>query len=1331
MGDAAPAPASPPPAAPPRRRRRWPWLLLLAIVGPLVVGVALVAWLLGTPQGARFALDRGAGIAGGGVHFEGVEGRIGGLLRIATIEVSRPDLYARIENFEMDTDPFEPLRGSLLVHRLRARSVEVRTASTEEAARLPTSFAPPYPVRLEDGSVGELRLGALSPEAQRETDLSRRRSLIAASRDENDVRVENLFLRGAGTPRQWTIDEARAETAYGKGTLAGRVESAAPFAVALEAALQGIAAERPYKADVAVNGTLRSLEARLEGEVSGQPATGRVVVEPFAAVPVRALQLKASDVDLSRHLDAPRTRLGVEVSLAADGRAFAGPVRIDNAEPGPWDREQLPFRSATARVVVTQERLDVADLDVALAGGGSARGRAVLQRSGVEADLRVADVDLAALHGGLQKTRMTGRVAVAGDRDAQRFDVGLRDPRFEIDARAGLAGERLDVETVRVQTGGGAVVGKGTLSLAARREFRFEGRAEHFDPSAFVKTAKGDLNFTFVASGNAAEPLAVDARLRISPSTYAGLSASGRVDVAADRRRIARADVDVVLGEAHIGAKGSFGGPRDAMDVVFRVPNLSVLAKPFGVAMAGRADGRARLTGTFQSPAGRISLNGSNLALPSNVFVRELKLRAEAGVEPSSPIEADLEARGIALGEERPPTPFAEAAQATLRGTRARHRLEASAEMTRATTMRLVLAGGLDARARAPQWDGRVESLAMTGRGAFSLTQPTTLAASASRVELGEALLRGEWGEARVEVLRWTPRTLDFRGSTAGVEIQNVARSLRLGNVRRSTLVLAGAWDVRAAETFNATLDLHRVSGDLRLGQPPLPLGLQELSLKLAATGGRARANVEVRGDRVGRLRGEGSATIVRGKTGWEIAPAAPVEGRLLAEHTNLEALAPWLGADAKLGGRMNADVRVSGTGADPRVSGQARAEGLTVREPQSGFEVENGMMAVRVDGRSLTIEQFTATAPWRPSEAARARIRNLQIPEGGGTITAEGSVDLGERKGTIRVLADKVPVTQLPTRFLAMSGEARLEASAAGMLVEGAFKADAGWVGALATPLPSVSDDVVVVRAAQPEPEPAEEGKGKEAVRLDVRFGLGDRTYFQGRGLDTRLAGEIHLTGTPGTLRATGIIRTVGGTYDGYGQKLAIERGVLAFQGPLDNPQLNVLALRKGLPVEAGVEVLGTTTRPRVRLVSTPDVPEPEKLSWLVLGRGAADASLGDSAVMLAAAQALLGGNNPGADLTKRLGFDEIKIGRADANSILGVLPQSTVAGRTGSPSAAEVVSVGRRVNRNFHLTYEQGLADAEGALKLTWRLTRQFQLLVRAGYLPGLDAVYRWTFE
>jgi translocation and assembly module TamB len=208
-------------------------------------------------------------------------------------------------------------------------------------------------------------------------------------------------------------------------------------------------------------------------------------------------------------------------------------------------------------------------------------------------------------------------------------------------------------------------------------------------------------------------------------------------------------------------------------------------------------------------------------------------------------------------------------------------------------------------------------------------------------------------------------------------------------------------------------------------------------------------------------------------------------------------------------------------------------------------------------------------------------------------------------------------------------------------------------------------------------------------------------------------------------------VIRTVGGDYTGYGQKLTIERGALAFNGPVDNPLLNVRAVRKGLPVEAGVEVSGTVARPKVRLVSTPDVPEAEKLSWMVLGRGPSDLAPGDASVLVSAAASMFGKGNATGDFAQRLGLDEVKIGRTDTQSVLGVLPQSTVAGRTGTASASEVVTVGKKLTRHVHLAYEQGLSDAEGAFKVTLDVSQRFQVLVRAGYLPGLDAVWRWTFE
>jgi translocation and assembly module TamB len=1307
--------ASAPPSPPPRRRRRWGLIALVSLALLIAVAVGGIYWIVATPGGAQLVLGKVAALLGKGAKIEGVEGNLGGLLRIKSIVVDRPDFYVLIEDIEIESSPLDPLRrGQLVIHRLRVRSAEVRTASTKAAARAPVSFRPPLALRLDDGRIGTLRLGSIADKAR-----------------EKDLVLRDIVVKGEGDKTRWKIGEAGAVTQYGVAKVAGTLGAASPFPVELTGEFAGQLQERALRIAARVHGTLNSLEADLDADLAGTRAKALAVLEPFAAMPLKSIAVDAKDVNLAQlEPSLPKTRIAIEAKLVPEGAGLAGPVRVVNAEPGPWDQQRFPITAATARVVATAERAEVTNLDVQLLGGAKASGRATVRKGVVEAELQVAHLDLAALHGGLQKTNATGRIAVVGEKGGQRFDLAMKDPRFEVDGRAALANEHLDVETARVRTGGGAVAAKGSMDLKGRREFRFEGRGEHFDPSAFVKTAKGDLNFTFVASGAMAEGLAGEVKAEIAPSTFSGQPASGRINVAGDRSRIANADVDVALGDARINAKGSFGRAGDAMEVAFKVPNLSVIARPFGVQLAGRADGNARLTGTFRSPAGRVTLDASNLVLPSNVYLRTLVLRGEAGSEPDSPVDASLQATGIAVGKASPPTQVAQEAKATLKGTRVAHRLDVDAKLASDTNVRATLQGGIDSRAPALAWNGRVESLVMSGQGAFALAAPATLSLAAARVELGDALLRGDWGEAHLAVTRWTPRTLDFKGTTPGLQMQNIARSFRVGTMPASNLVLAGDWDLHASETFDGSLNVRRVSGDLSVGDPPLPLGLRDLTLQANVVRGRAKGVVNITGEKIGRIEGEGTGSIARGDAGWEFARNAPLDAHLVADIAQLEALAPWLGPEAKLGGRMNADIVVSGTGADPSVSGRARAENLLVREPLTGFEISQGTVALKMTGHSIAIEQFVAKTPWRPTERARERMHGVEVPPDGGTITAEGSIDMAARQGAIRIKADKVPVTQLPTRFVALSGEAQLEAGASGLTAKGSFKADGGWIGALAEALPTVSEDVVVVRKSMPAAE--EPVKRREPIRLDVQLSLNDRVFFQGRGLDTRLGGEIRVFGEAGsTLRASGRIHTVGGTYEGYGQKLDIERGVLAFDGPLDNPRLDVLALRKGLPVEAGVEILGTTTRPRVRLVSRPDVPEPEKLSWLVLGRGASDASPGDMSVLVAAAQALLGGNNPGSDLGKKLGLDEVKIGRADTSSVLGVLPQSTVAGRTGTAAAADVVSVGKRLNRNFQLTYEQGLADAEGALKITWRISRQFQVLARAGFLPGVDAVYRWTFK
>ena len=115
----------------------------------------------------------------------------------------------------------------------------------------------------------------------------------------------------------------------------------------------------------------------------------------------------------------------------------------------------------------------------------------------------------------------------------------------------------------------------------------------------------------------------------------------------------------------------------------------------------------------------------------------------------------------------------------------------------------------------------------------------------------------------------------------------------------------------------------------------------------------------------------------------------------------------------------------------------------------------------------------------------------------------------------------------------------------------------------------------------------------------LDISTDLGNNFLFSGFGLSSRLAGEVRITAQGRDLpRASGTIRTRSGRFDAYGQKLDIERGVLTFNGLLDNPGLDVRAVRKGLAVEPGVRISGTAQKPVIKLVSDPELPDAEKLA-------------------------------------------------------------------------------------------------------------------------------------
>ena len=235
----------------------------------------------------------------------------------------------------------------------------------------------------------------------------------------------------------------------------------------------------------------------------------------------------------------------------------------------------------------------------------------------------------------------------------------------------------------------------------------------------------------------------------------------------------------------------------------------------------------------------------------------------------------------------------------------------------------------------------------------------------------------------------------------------------------------------------------------------------------------------------------------------------------------------------------------------------------------------------------------------------------------------------------------------------------------------------------------------------------------------VQVTLDLGPDFQVQGMGLTTRLAGQVTLqsnAATKGLPRLNGEVRTEGGRYKAYGQQLNIEQGLLRFNGPYDNPDLEILALRPNLSQRVGVTVTGTAQAPRIRLYADPDMPDADKLAWLVLGRSPAGGGA-ESAVLQQAAMALLGGSGKrlGGDLANALGLDEISVASG-----------SRSATATSNTATGTAITLGKRLSKDFYLVYESSLSGAFGSLYVFYDLSRRLTLRAQAGDVNALDLVY-----
>ncbi|WP_027014819.1 translocation/assembly module TamB domain-containing protein [Comamonas composti] len=1119
----------------------------------------------------------------------------------------------------------------------------------------------------------------------------------------------------------------------------------------------------PVQAKASVQGNLASAQAQLElqAHVSARPGSSdpmradiQASVQPWQAQPLLSALAEFEQLDVAAFW-APGPRTGMSGKLQAgplppepghEEQAWQLQAELHNSLPGPWDQQRLPLdqlktlvRYDGSRWQVENSRLDLGSGHILLQG----HYEPATQQFAGQAE--VDKLNPAALYSSLDAQLLQGRLQAESRAEQQvDFSVDLRSP-----------GQGSKPGSLRIQT----LSTQGQLDKKLLTLNKLD--IEAWQASVHSRALQYDLEQQKLQTSLQAQvpgaKLALDGH--ISPTQGQGktrlelgsLPALGQWlgQLPGIKNPLAGAQL---AGQIHLDAswRGGWQGlmqrlqaaPGTAFSASGLQLNLDLEARQLRYLAADTAPEQA-----LELPALRLNLQGS--PEQARITLAGQARRGEQGVELDSALSA-----GLATGRQA----SAQDWQASLESLQAKlfvdkahaWQLRLSSDKPvqlmqrsqKSSSTYTVSAGRLEITPPAPE------------RDAGKAQQPAHLVWEDSRV----AQSAGQWsllskGQAQGLPLAWVD-SLALQAEEPLLASKGISGDLSFN----------AHWDLdTTGKDLKAELLVERAAGDLRLAmedgsgttviqtsgpqarQPGqvrtrtikgvgLRSRIKDARLQVKAQGSNVQATFNWESERAGILSADLRTSLARENGNWAWPDKAPLSGQIDAKMPDIGIWALFAPPGWRVAGSFEAKASISGDRQNPRWQGNLSADGLSIVSSLDGVDLHSGIMRARLQGNRLDLTELRLQGGRGSNTRITGYSGNLtSAPRDGGELVGSGFVRWdppgadGQSSGLsmdMQAEAKALQVLVRADRQVSISGKllARLEQGL--FTLRGDLKTDRATIILPEESAPSLGSDVVVHSAAS---RKAEEEAARKQQQTDernqakaqtsklpdilVKLDLGPDFALQGYGITTRLKGGLQVQGPSklgGPPRITGEIRTEQGRYRAWGQALDVETGLIRFNGPYDNPSLDILALRPNITVRAGVQVQGSASAPRVSLYSEPEMPDAEKLSWVLMGRDPA-AGGAESAMLQQAALSLLAGGGNGGNLGSSLGLDEVGFkGPGD-----------------GDASGA-ALTLGKRLSRDLYVTYEQSLSGAMGTLYIFYDLSRRLTLRGQTGTTSAVDLIY-----
>ena len=1237
----------------PRRRSVWFWLgvvLAILILLPVIL-VAAVLLALRSEAGTEWVIDQIPGL-------EVVDGRGSLLGQWQADEVAWQGFGVEVEvsSALIDWSPSCLLRAQVCLDTLRAERLDVRVQPSGAAEEPGTGVALPT-VELPVGvRIGDVDLGPFGFNGSPVWDQLQ----VAAGGSGADWQLERVVYR---------LDDIRV-------TASGRVTTRRDWPLDLE-----VQAELPpptgdrWLVDLNLSGSARDLRVAgqsrgyLDGELTGD-------AEPLN--PDLPARLRINSREFRATAALPDTLVLQDWFVEADGSLAAGfRTRGQATLPGTEGPVEVSLSGAVDTEAATDVTLVLATGEQETAGRARLKGQ-VSWSDGLdaEAELSLNRFPWYSLLPDMEPppvrlNRLDGTVRWSQGRYRARIKADVAGPQGQARLVSQVDGDmdRATLTDLRVETDAGSVAGNGTVALSAPIAWQAALKLDDFDPGYWVPALSASLSGSIDTEGQLREDQIPRLRADWNLSgQWQGkpAAASGALDTESGAWEVSGLQLSV--GGNRVQGSGVWGEDLNAR-LMLSLPEPGDLFE----GADGQLNGELTVAGTPEAPTGNLSLSSKNLTWQDAVSVASLDV--EATLKPGLTLAATVRAAELDAGGQK-----LQSVALDLSGSRDSHRLQAVVEHAEATVQAL-FQGGFEGDGWAA-WQGRLAegqidipehsqrwilespaALAYTNRGEVTLGQHCWRWQQSTVCADDQALLPtpdlaytiNNFPGTALEPL--LPERLRWQGQLNGEIDVTLPESGPTGQIRIDAG--SGVFEVQVAEEDWESLRYDRFITTLTLKPDRADLELALAGPKLGTLS--VQASVDPR------------------------SSDRRLEGQYRLEGLDISLAGIFAGLE-EVAGRIDGRGALSGPLMKPAVNGElALTEGRVV-DPSLPIPLEDVRVKLDLNGYSAQIS---------------GRIASNERSE----MTLQGSVDWEQQpKGEVTITGERVPFSLEPYAQVELAPDLTIGFQRGDLRVAGELGVPRGSIEIRGLPeqAVSVSEDEVIVGVEREEPV-------VRNLNMDVTVVVGeDQVTFEAFGVTGDLEGTLRIGNN---LDTRGTLSLVNGKYEKFGQELELRTAKILFVGNLTQPYLDIEAVRTVDNVVAGIRLSGPAQSPSTEVFSTPDMPQTDALSYIILGR--APESQGDEGQMSGAALSL--GLTQANKVTGRLG-EQIGIDRLTLET-------------EGSGEQTSVVASGY-VTEELSVRYGVGVFEPITTVALRYDLGRYFYLEAASGLAASLDIFYTRDF-